>query len=109
MIPTSREIFTLILHDALIFEGTLGYSLINQNQIQTHGDTFSDVPRKFDEKSTYSLVGIRDKTGESINLPLSLTGIISYLAAAFPSEEQLDTCRQITLFRRHMGSLFPIV
>ena len=80
--PISGERFTLIFHEALIFEDTLKSSLINL---------------KFDKTSSYSFVGIEEKTGDIINLPLSLRGIISYLPTTFPSEEQLDTCRQITL------------
>ena len=54
--PTLGELFTLILHEALIFESTLKSSLVILNQMRAHDGTVSDVPRKFDKTSTHFLL-----------------------------------------------------
>ena len=64
--------------------------------MRSHGVTVSDIPKQFDNKSTQSITGI-DEKNEMVDLPLSLRGIISYLPTSYPTDQQLNTCRQITL------------
>ena len=95
--PSTGECFILRFNEALIFGNRLQSSLINPNQIRAHGATVSDVPKQFDRTSTHSIVGIDDRKGQTIDLPLSLKGIISFLPTSYPTDEQLKSCSYITL------------
>ena len=95
--PSTGECFILRFNEALIFGDRLQSSLINPNQIRAHGATVSDVPKQFDSTSTHSIVGIEERKGQTINLPLSLKGIISFLPTSYPTDEQLESCSYITL------------
>ena len=94
--PKTGETIILVFNEALIFGDKLKSSLINPNQMRSHGVTVSDVPKQFDIKSTHSITGL-DERNVMVDLPLSLRGIISFLPTSFPTDQQLNTCRQIIL------------
>ena len=95
--PFSGESSIIIFNEDIIFGDILKSFLIDSNKIRAHGATVSDVPKKFDKTSYYSIVGVDDKKGRAIILPICLRGIISYLPTIFLIDKQIKTYSYITL------------
>ena len=85
--PSSGELFVLRFNEALIFGDRRKSSLINPNQIKVHDATVSDFPRKVDRTSSHSIVGVDDRKGQAVRLPICLRGVISYLPTSFPTDD----------------------
>ena len=77
--PSSQQLFILRFHEALVLGDRLKLSMDNRNQTRSHGFTSFNVLRQFDKKYIHSIVRIEKKPEDTITLPISLRGVISYL------------------------------
>jgi hypothetical protein len=69
----------LIIHEALWFGDKHSRTLLNPNQIRTHGLTVNDVPRQFDPSSSFSIID----PAQDLEIELSVHGV----AAGFTSRK----------------------
>ena len=79
----------LILNEALYFGETMDHTLINPNQIRNYGVNVSDNPFDFDKP-----FGIDH---EDVFVPFMSSGTTVYFDSFYPTDEQLDNERFVTL------------
>lgn len=87
--------YILTFGQSLSFGNRIDHSLLNPNQLRSHGLIVDDVPKhlSYDHHSTHSIT-YYDKT---FNIPLSIRGIISSFEIHFSSREELDSCEWINM------------
>jgi hypothetical protein len=89
----SGETFILILNQALLMTDRLKSSLLCPNQLRAYGHTVHDTPRLYDETSSHSIHLLDDE----LILPLELRGVISGFQTRRPTDDELLSCRRLTL------------
>jgi hypothetical protein len=87
--PITGDTLFLVIHEALYFGAKLPQTLLNPNQLRSHGNRVHDVPKQFEPDSKHAIeIPHRDLT-----LPLGLDGIISYLPTRKPTPEEMKEFR----------------
>jgi hypothetical protein len=73
-------------------------SLLCPNQLRWHGVTVDDCPRHLTgvSTSTHSII-IPITTDASVDLPLELEGVISFLSIRYPTNRELRECEELEL------------
>ena len=73
-------------------------SLLCPNQLRWHGVTVDDCPRHLTgvSTSTHSII-IPITTDASVDLPLELEGVISFLSIRYPTNRELKECEELEL------------
>ena len=89
----TSETVILVFNQWLYFGDRLAHSLVCPNQLRSNGITVSDVPKQFDQNSFHAI----DVPDENLTIPLHLKGVISFFDSHKPSEEELETCRHVTM------------
>jgi hypothetical protein len=87
------HLYILIIHEALYFRDHLKQTLLNPNQLQSHGLLVKDAPQQFDPKSLHSICIPKC----SITIPLHLDGVISTFSSSKPIWEEYNTLVYPTL------------
>ena len=91
--PMDRQLYILIIHEAVYFGDHLKQTLLNLNQLQSHSLLVEDAPQQFDPKSLHSIH--IPKSG--ISIPLHLDGVISTFPLSKPTWEEYNTLPHIEL------------
>ena len=91
--PENGRTIILIINECLYFGDRMGHSLLNPNQLRNYGVLVRDVPLQFRESSTHSIY----LPGPSLDLPLELEGVISFLETRRPTRQEMEECQHITL------------
>ena len=87
----------LVIHEALYFGDRLATTLLCPNQLRANGIRVNDMPCQFDKASTHS-IHVKSTAEEEIVIPLTLDGVISYVAdCTKPSEDDLANGRRVEL------------
>ncbi len=82
--------YILVLNQALYFGEDMPNSLLNPNQMRSHGIVVDDCPTHLspNQVSTHSI----NFPDQDIRIPLELHGIISYLSICKPSQSEIESC-----------------
>jgi hypothetical protein len=88
--PQTGETFILVFNEALWMGSVLNHSLLNPNQLRYYGTTVQDNPYSVES------IHIGAEDGDFI-LPLLASGTMIYFDSHTPSNQELHTCRHITL------------
>ena len=95
--PTTGERIVLVIHEALYFGDRLATTLLCPNQLRANGIRVNDMPHQFDKASTHS-IHVKSTAEEEIVIPLTLDGVISYVAdCTKPSEDDLTNGWRVEL------------
>ena len=86
--PKNGEAWMLVIHEALYFGTKLQESLLCPNQLRAAGNIVCDVPTQFDNTSSHSIT-----IPGTLEIPLEMHGVISYLDTRLPTEEELEQYR----------------
>jgi len=83
-------IYILVINQALYFGEDMPNSLLNPNQMRSHGIVVDDCPTHLspNQVSTHSIYFPE----HDIRLPLQLHGIISYLSIRKPTQNEIKSC-----------------
>jgi hypothetical protein len=98
--PKTGITYILILGQSIYMGDRMNTSLLCPNQLRTNNIMVDDIPKHLapqSKPSTHSIIC----SNEDMILPLSLKGVISYIDTRTPSQEELDTCKWITLTNEH--------
>jgi hypothetical protein len=91
--PVSGDTVILVINQALYFGDRMKHSLLCPNQLRHYGLKVNDVPQEFGSGSSHSII-IPDF---DLELPLELSGVISYLPTRMPTEDELLQCQHIEI------------
>jgi predicted hotdog family 3-hydroxylacyl-ACP dehydratase len=86
--PKNGEAWMLVIHEALYFGNKLQESLLCPNQLRAAGNIVRDVPTQFDKTSSHSIT-----VPGTLEIPLEMHGVISYLDTRLPTAEELEQYR----------------
>ena len=86
--PKNGEAWMLVIHEALYFGNKLQESLLCPNQLRAAGNIVRDVPTQFDNTSSHSIT-----VPGTLEIPLEMHGVISYLDTRLPTAEELEQYR----------------
>jgi hypothetical protein len=98
--PKTGITYILILGQSIYMGDRMNTSLLCPNQLRMNNIMVDDIPKHLapqSKPSTHSIIC----SDEDMILPLSLKGVISYIDTRTPSQEELDTCKWITLTNEH--------
>jgi hypothetical protein len=89
------EVLILCMNQALYFGDEMPNTLLNPNQLRSHGVIVDDCPIHLspDKRSTHSLYF----PDEQVRLPLELHGCISYLPTRLPTMDEINRCQWLEL------------
>ena len=90
---TDRQLYILLIHEALYFGDCLKQTLLNPNQLQAHGLLVEDVPHQFDPKLSHLIHELKSR----ISIPLCLDGVISTFPSLKPTWEEYNLLPHIEL------------
>ncbi len=85
----SGETYTLVFHESLIFGDSMNNSLINPNQLQSHGIPVWNNP--------YNPTRSMDIEDGDFHIPFHSKGSTIYFESHYPSDIELETCPYIEL------------
>jgi Reverse transcriptase (RNA-dependent DNA polymerase) len=85
--------YSLVVNEALYFGDTVPDSLLNPNQLRSHGLRVEDVPRQFDNKSSHS-IHVPDS---GLTIPLTLSGVMSGFTSRKPTWLEWEVLPRIEL------------
>ena len=91
--PVNGDTILLIVNEALYFGDRLKHSLLCPNQLRHFGLQVNDVPKEFVSGSSHSII-IPD---HGLEIPLELSGVISYIPTRLPTQEELSQCLQVEI------------
>ena len=94
--PADGTTYILILNQAIYMGDKISNTLLCPNQMRFYGIIMDDVPLHLapaSQPSTHSIYCQED----NLRLPLELKGVISGLSTRTPTEEEVVTCKWITL------------
>jgi hypothetical protein len=86
--PTNGQPWMLVIHEALFFGEQLKESLLCSNQLRAAGLTLQDAPKQFDASSSHSIT-----LPGTLEIPLLMHGVISYLETRLPMDEEIHEYR----------------
>ena len=86
--PTNGEAWMLVIHEALYFGPKLKESLLCPNQLRAAGIIVEDAPKQFDASSSHSIT-----VPGTLEIPLQMHGVISYLETWLPTAEEVNDYR----------------
>ena len=91
--PNTGKIYILDFPEALYLGDRLQDSLICPNQLRHNGLKVDETPTQFDKTSTHSII----VPNNSLTIPMSLQGTVSYFEARKPTEEELRTSEWVRM------------
>ena len=91
--PITNETFIIVINEALYYGDKLDHSLINPNQIRSHGIDFWDNP--FDKER-----GLKIEADEHVTIGLTTQGTKVSFNSRAPTDEELNTCHRIEITSR---------
>jgi hypothetical protein len=95
--PNDGTTTILIIHQALLMNDMVKTTLLCPNQLRSNGLIVDDVPIHLSHPSrppsTHSIYLPMD----DFRIPLSLSGVISLVETRNPTQQELDSCRWVTL------------
>jgi hypothetical protein len=86
--PATGEVTVLYIHEALYFGDRRSHTLLCLNQLRANGCKVQDGPKPFDAESAHAII---DPVG-TLQMPLEMSGVISFLPTWRPTDEELETC-----------------
>jgi hypothetical protein len=92
--PNLQETFIIVCHESLYFGNGMEDLLINPNQLRANGLVVDTCLKQF--LGGQSMHGIYVPKEDHF-IPFCLHGCISYFSSWLPMNEELVTCRRITL------------
>ena len=89
------ETYIIHLNQALDFTKSMEHSILCPNQARCNNVIIDDIPLHLDhrELSTHSIIF----PDESVNLPLEMRGCTSYLPVRYPTDQELNECKELHL------------
>ncbi len=106
--PTDGTTYVLILHQAIYMGNKISNTILCPNQLCFHGVIVDDLPLHLaptSQPSTHSIYCPE----ENLRLPLHLKGVISGVGTRTPMEEEVATCKWITLTNENIGTRIQIL
>jgi hypothetical protein len=88
MIRATGDVFVLYIHEALYFGDRMSHTLLCSNQLRATGWKVQDMPKQFNAELAHAII---NPTG-TLQMPLKMSGVISYLPMRRPTDEELETC-----------------
>ena len=82
-----------MIHEALYFGDHLQQTLLNPNQLRSHGLIVEETPQQFDPTSSHSI----HLPQGGVSIPLHLVGVISTFPLLRPTWEEFNTLPPIKL------------
>ena len=100
--PDNGETFIAVIHEALLFQDSMQYSLLSTTQIRCNKVQVNDTPRMFDSGSLHNVIAPVQRpdagaSSETLSIPLKMRGPFSYFDARKPTSSELANCRRIIL------------
>jgi hypothetical protein len=89
--PDSGETYMLIVNQALYIGDDLPATLINPNQLRSHGIIVDDCPKHLapdPAKATHSIFVPQ----HNLSIPLQMKGVLSCFPTRYPTTQELESC-----------------
>jgi hypothetical protein len=94
--PETGETFILIINQGLYHGNDLPVTLLNPNQMRSHGLIVNDIPMHLAPDPSHATHSIYIPQYD-LRIPWQLNGIVSCLPVRYPTIREMETCTWIEL------------
>jgi hypothetical protein len=103
--PSTGTTVILIIGQALYLNDKVSCTLLCPNQLCSNGISVDDIPFHLAPRDRPTKHAIYSEDRESFHVPLQFKGCISYFHSRTLTQEELETCRWITITDKHHWDL----